>query len=125
MPQDSLNDILFTGPTLQPDLMLLISNWRIFKYVFNGDVEKMYRQVVVHKDNSLLRDYKLKTVTFGVNCAPFLVFRTSYELAENTKSEFPLATQVLKSQTYVCQSFTSIRVSVLRQMQCTLSFVLI
>ncbi|XP_049315814.1 uncharacterized protein LOC125779230 [Bactrocera dorsalis] len=111
---NSLNDILFTGPALQPDLMLLILNWRIYKYVFNGDVEKMYRQIVVHDDdqdfqriifrkspNSPLRDFKLKTVTFGVNCAPYLAIRTLHELAEDTKSEFPLATQVLKTQTYV------------------------
>ncbi|XP_036340744.1 uncharacterized protein LOC118750117 [Rhagoletis pomonella] len=77
---NSLNDVLYTGPTLQPDLMLLILNWRMFKYVFNGDVEKMYRQILVHKNDqdfqriifrnspsSPIRDYKLKTVTFGFN----------------------------------------------------------
>ena len=76
----------------------------------------MYRQIVVHKDdqdfqriifrkspNSRLHDYKLKTVTFGVSCVPYLqvAIRTLHELVENTKSEFPLATQVLKTQTYV------------------------
>ena len=37
----SRNDVLYyTGPTLQPDIKLLILNWRIFKYVFNGDLKK-------------------------------------------------------------------------------------
>ncbi|XP_036346150.1 uncharacterized protein LOC118755421 [Rhagoletis pomonella] len=111
---NSLNDVLYTGPTLQPDLMLLILNWRMFKYVFNGDVEKMYRQILVHKNDqdfqriifrnspsSPIRDYKLKTVTFGVNCAPFLAIRTLHELANDIKEKLPLATPVLKTQTYV------------------------
>lgn len=38
---NSLLDVLFTGPTLQPVLILLILNWRIFEYAFNGDVEKV------------------------------------------------------------------------------------
>ncbi|XP_017475903.1 PREDICTED: uncharacterized protein LOC108366116 [Rhagoletis zephyria] len=74
----------------------------------------MYRQILVHKDdqdfqriifrnspNSPICDYKLKTVTFGVNCAPFLAIRTLHELANDIKEKFPLATPVLKTQTYV------------------------
>ncbi|XP_050340167.1 uncharacterized protein LOC126766422 [Bactrocera neohumeralis] len=110
----SLNDILYTGTTLQPDLMLLILNWRMFKYVFNGDVEKMYRQILVHKDdqdfqrivfrkssNSPISDYKLKTVTFGINCAPYLAIRTLHEVAKTCETNLPLATSVLQTQTYV------------------------
>ncbi|XP_054083224.1 uncharacterized protein LOC128920268 isoform X1 [Zeugodacus cucurbitae] len=110
----SLNDVLYTGPTLQPDLMLLILNWRMFKYVFNGDVEKMYRQIMVHEDdqdfqrivfrnsiNSPISDYKLKTVTFGINCAPYLAIRTLHEVAKTCETNLPLASSVLQTQTYV------------------------
>lgn len=46
-----LNDILHIGPTLQLDLATLILRWRLCKYVFSGDIEKVYRQIVIHKDD--------------------------------------------------------------------------
>ncbi|XP_067620476.1 uncharacterized protein [Eurosta solidaginis] len=110
----SLNDVLHTGPVLQNDLMVVILNWRLYKYVFNGDIEKMYRQIYVHKEDQdfqrilfrqfpqgQVEDFKLKTVTFGVNCAPYLAIRTLQQLAEDCKAELPLATNVLLRETYV------------------------
>ncbi|XP_036322247.1 uncharacterized protein LOC118736259 [Rhagoletis pomonella] len=110
----SLNDVLCTGPTLQPDLMLLILKWRTYKFVFNGDVEKMYRQILLHDvdqdyqrivfrsdTNSPIRDYKLKTVTFGVNCVPYLAIRTLHQLAEDVKTLHPKAVSILINETYV------------------------
>ncbi|XP_073841583.1 uncharacterized protein [Musca autumnalis] len=110
----SLNDILYTGPTLQNELMNVILRWRFFKYVFNGDIQKMYRQIFVHeKDQQFQRilfrssplekveDYCLKTVTFGVNCAPYLAIRTLLQLSDDSKDSHPTASQILKSQIYV------------------------
>lgn len=110
----SLNDVLYTGPTLQTDLIATILNWRQYKYVFSGDIQKMYRQILVHpadrnyqrilhqKDNSSpIRDYCLTTVTFGVNCAPFLAIRTLKQLAVDSKSKLPLAAAVIENESYV------------------------
>ncbi|XP_075163053.1 uncharacterized protein LOC142235680 [Haematobia irritans] len=110
----SLNDILFTGPTLQTDLMSVILRWRFFKYVFNGDIEKMYRQIYVHEEdrsfqkilfrsspNTEIQDFALRTVTFGVNCAPYLAIRTLLQLSSDGKITHPNASSILKSQTYV------------------------
>ncbi|XP_059224007.1 uncharacterized protein LOC131997304 [Stomoxys calcitrans] len=110
----SLNDILHTGPILQNDLMNVILRWRFFKYVFNGDIQKMYRQIYVHKDDrefqrvlfrnshtEAVQDYRLKTVTFGINCAPYLAIRTLLQLSEDGKSTHPMASSVLKDQIYV------------------------
>lgn len=110
----SLNDVLYTGLVLQNDLMVVILNWRLYKFVFNGDIEKMYHQILVdEKDqdyqriifrrtpSSLIQDFKLKTVTFGVNCAPYLAIRTLHQLAEDLKSSFPLAHNILLRETYV------------------------
>uniref|UniRef100_W8AH72 Peptidase A2 domain-containing protein n=1 Tax=Ceratitis capitata TaxID=7213 RepID=W8AH72_CERCA len=111
---NSLNDVLHTGPSLQPDLMLLILQWRMYRYVFNGDIEKMYRQILLHpKDTRFhrilfresveeeLMDYELQTVTFGVNCAPYLAIRTLLQLAEDISLKYPLASKVLKQHMYV------------------------
>ncbi|XP_075157832.1 uncharacterized protein LOC142231099 [Haematobia irritans] len=110
----SLNDILHTGPTLQNDLMNVILRWRFFKYVFNGDIQKMYRQIYIHEDDrqfqrilfrrsktESIRDYCLKTVTFGVNCAPYLAIRTLLELSEDGKNTHPTASSILKDHIYV------------------------
>ncbi|XP_058987969.1 uncharacterized protein LOC131806993 [Musca domestica] len=110
----SLNDILHVGPTLQQDLVLLILRWRIFKFVFNSDITQMYRQVRVDSKHSPLQkilyrnsttkqvlDYELQTVTFGVNCAPYLAIRTLLQLADDTGSEFPLEAHILRKCMYV------------------------
>nr|XP_041630604.1 uncharacterized protein LOC121502051 [Drosophila kikkawai] len=76
---NSLNDILYPGPVLQSDLTLQILKWRTFKFVFNADITKMYRQILLNQEHTpfqriLFRngqgdisDFELQTVTFGVN----------------------------------------------------------
>lgn len=111
---NSLNDILHVGPALQRDLMAVILNWRLYQFVFSGDIEKMYRQILVHKDDldyqrilfrpdptSPIKDFALKTVTFGVNCAPYLAIRTLMQLARDSQDKFPQASHILQNETYV------------------------
>ncbi|XP_046801107.1 uncharacterized protein LOC124418530 [Lucilia cuprina] len=94
--------------------MNVILNWRTYRYVFSGDIQKMYRQILVHpEDRSFQRilfqeehsapfkDYQLKTVTFGVNCAPFLAIRTLLQLATDSEAKFPRAASILRNETYV------------------------
>ncbi|XP_017463308.1 PREDICTED: uncharacterized protein LOC108356720, partial [Rhagoletis zephyria] len=110
----SLNDILHTGPVLQNDLMLIILKWRLYKYVFNGDIENMYRQIYVQPEEqdfqrivfrrtpqSSVEDFKLKTVTFGVNCAPYLAIRTLHQLAKDSHDKHPKASKILLNEIYV------------------------
>ncbi|XP_073841230.1 uncharacterized protein [Musca autumnalis] len=111
---NSLNDILYVGPTLQLDLVLLILRWRLFKFVFNCDITQMYRQIRVDPTQTPLQrilfrdsphkpvqDFELQTVTFGVNCAPYLAIRTLLQLADDTENEFPLAAHILRKCMYV------------------------
>ncbi|XP_059221530.1 uncharacterized protein LOC131998438 [Stomoxys calcitrans] len=110
----SLNDVLLSGPSLQLDLTLLLLQWRFFRYVFNCDIEKMYRQIlvdnehtrfhrIVFRDSPLnaIREYELKTVTFGVNCAPYLAIRTLLQLAEDVGEIYPIASHILRTCMYV------------------------
>ncbi|XP_033239458.1 uncharacterized protein [Drosophila pseudoobscura] len=101
------------GPVLQSDLTLQILKWRYFRYVFNADITKMYRQIWVDPKHTpfqrilfrnkegLIRDYELKTVTFGVNCAPFLAIRVLQQLASDVQSRFPKASRIIRSFMYV------------------------
>ncbi|XP_075167684.1 uncharacterized protein LOC142239804 [Haematobia irritans] len=110
----SLNDVLHTGPVLQNDLTLLILRWRFYQFVLNGDIQKMYRQILVHQShtpfqrilfrktpNEQIQDFELKTATFGLNCAPYLANRTMIQLANDVQDKYPLASQILRSYMYV------------------------
>ncbi|XP_075167809.1 uncharacterized protein LOC142239965 [Haematobia irritans] len=110
----SLNDILYVGPTLQLELVYLILRWRFFKYVFNCDITQMYRQIRVNSAHTSLQriafrdspqkdvqDYELQTVTFGVNCAPYLAIRTLLQLADDSEDEYPHAAHILRRCMYV------------------------
>ncbi|XP_075990229.1 uncharacterized protein LOC142985870 [Anticarsia gemmatalis] len=92
----TLNDFMFRGPNLQQDLQTLILKWRQFRYAFTADIEKMFRQIWVHRDdqrfqkiiwrnspNEALQEYQLATVTYGTKSAPFLAMITLKQLAQD------------------------------------------
>ncbi|XP_075157895.1 uncharacterized protein LOC142231162 [Haematobia irritans] len=110
----SLNDVLHTGPVLQNDLTILILRWRFYRFVLNGDIQQMYRQILVDSSDTPfqrilfrksqddpIQDFELKTVTFGLNCAPYLAIRTMIQLANDVQDKYPLASHILKSCMYV------------------------
>ncbi|XP_058448645.1 uncharacterized protein LOC131428617 [Malaya genurostris] len=110
----SLNDVLLTGPTVQPTLLATVLNFRMHRYAMTADIEKMYRQILVHpedrplqqilwrqKESEAIKPYYLNTVTYGTSCAPFLATRTLNQLAEDDGDDFPLATPVVKRDFYV------------------------
>lgn len=110
----SLNDVLHIGPTLQSDLMMILLNWRFYKFVFSGDIEKMYRQILVHPDDcdfqrilhrtdptSPVKDFCLNTLTFGVNCSPYLAIRTLLKLAQDSSTTHSRASYIIQNETYV------------------------
>ncbi|XP_062123208.1 uncharacterized protein LOC133836632 [Drosophila sulfurigaster albostrigata] len=109
----SLNDILHTGPILQSDLTIQILKWRFFKFVFNADITKMYRQILVDPKHTRFQrllfrtpdeklcDFELNTVTFGVNCAPYLAIRVLHQLASDVRDRYPLASDIIANYMYV------------------------
>ncbi|XP_038106708.1 uncharacterized protein LOC119766311 [Culex quinquefasciatus] len=110
----SLNDVLLAGPTIQDTLLSIVLRFRMHAFVVTGDIEKMYRQILVHTaDQPLqrilwrgnrtepLKTYQLLTVTYGTNCAPFLATRVLQQLAEDEKARFPLAAPVVRKDLYM------------------------
>jgi len=113
----SLNDVLHTGAKLQQDLFDVLIWFRLFRYVFSTDIEKMFRQINVHEEDwdlqrilwidndSHIRSYHLTTVTYGLACAPFLALRTLQQLIEDEGTKFPLAVSPLSKGRYVDDIF--------------------
>ncbi|XP_055621955.1 uncharacterized protein LOC129765573 [Toxorhynchites rutilus septentrionalis] len=110
----SLNDLLLTGSTVQPTLLSIVLNFRFHRYVMTADIEKMYRQIMVHPEDRPLQQilwrqlesdpikaYFLNTVTYGTSCAPFLATRTLNQLAEDEGEDFPLAKPIVRQDFYV------------------------
>ncbi|GBM17928.1 hypothetical protein AVEN_111081-1 [Araneus ventricosus] len=108
----SLNDTM-KGDVIE-DVFQTISRFRRHKFAFTIDIQKMYRQILINPDqqdlqrivwktgpNAEVSAYRLKTVTYGMSNAPFLAIRTLQQLAEDEKSRFPLASEVLLHDTYM------------------------
>ncbi|XP_070138593.1 uncharacterized protein [Drosophila bipectinata] len=84
----SLNDILCIGPPLQNDLGGVIMKWRLHRYVFAADIQRMYRCIDMHQedaqfqrilwrnDQNEIAEYSLNTVTFGTASAPYTAIRS-------------------------------------------------
>ncbi|XP_071581338.1 uncharacterized protein [Temnothorax nylanderi] len=110
----SLNDFLMAGPKLQQDIAAIILRWRLFRYVYMADIAKMFRQILVHRDDAdyqrilwrppdslLIRLYRLLTVTYGQKPSPFLAQRSLIQLARDEGKDFPDAVNIIEESTYV------------------------
>ncbi|XP_029167428.1 uncharacterized protein LOC114937926 [Nylanderia fulva] len=111
---DSLNKYLATGLNLLPSLADILLRWRRHRYVFATDIEKIYRQILVHPDdqslqrilwrqnaNDEIKEYWLDTVTYGLSCAPYLAIRTLRQLAEDEGHCYPKGAIILLSDVYM------------------------
>ncbi|XP_070066095.1 uncharacterized protein [Drosophila virilis] len=110
----SLNDLLHTGPAIQPKLFNILIHFRFLKVALCGDVCKMYRCVrITHPDqflkfilwrdhqNESIRTYTLDTVTYGTKPAAFPAIRAMQQLAHNEEPTFPLAAKIVYRDFYV------------------------
>ncbi|KMQ84566.1 hypothetical protein RF55_17540, partial [Lasius niger] len=74
---DTINKFLHTGPNLLPALADILLRWRRHRFVIATDIEKMYRQILLHpedrglqrilwrnKTNEETKEYWLNTVTY-------------------------------------------------------------
>uniref|UniRef100_A0A8D9B3Q3 Integrase catalytic domain-containing protein n=1 Tax=Cacopsylla melanoneura TaxID=428564 RepID=A0A8D9B3Q3_9HEMI len=106
----SLNDILYTGPKLYSDLLGILLNFRLFVCAINGDITKMFLQIMVN-DNDCnyqkllwrfsscepLTIYEMKVVIFGMRSSPYLAQRTVRHLFNDEIVNYPGATGILES----------------------------
>ncbi len=110
----SLNDTMYTGATLQDDLFDILLRFREHPIVIKADITKMFRQFQLTTEDSNLhrilwregpehpiRDYRLKTITYGTASATYLSTRCLQQLALDVKERCPEASKALLSSMYV------------------------
>lgn len=110
----SLNDVQYSGPAIQNELISILLNFRLHEYVMSADICKMYRMIRLSPDqrkfhrifwrknpSEELKIYELKTVTYGTASAPYLAIRCLHELADQNSKEFPEACKVIRKGFYV------------------------
>ncbi|XP_070526960.1 uncharacterized protein [Cardiocondyla obscurior] len=113
----SLNDIMYSGANHQRDIFDILLWIRTHRILFSTDVEKMFRQIALHQDDwslqkilwkendGRIKDYYLTTLTYGMNCAPFLALRTMHQLVLDEGHRFPLAISCITTGRYMDDIF--------------------
>lgn len=110
----SLNETQLVGEKLQQDLFLTLINFRRFRYGITADIEKMYRQILMHPDDRKyqkilwrpteaepVRVYELNTVTYGHACAPHCAIRTLIQCARDNEAQSPRGARIIQECFYV------------------------
>ena len=107
----SINDALMVGPVVQDDLFSIILRFRFYKIALSADIAKMYRQVVLRKqdrdfhrflwfdEDGNLKHYRFKRVIYGISCAAHLSTRCLKEIAKRTEN--PHVSYALSHSFYV------------------------
>jgi hypothetical protein len=113
----SLNDVLETGPNLNPDLLSVLLRFRKYEIAWIADIEKAFLNIALQPEDaeairflwprdpavpgSPLIAYKWKRVPFGLSSSPFLLRVTIYKHFKSLKSRFPETIQQLEENLYV------------------------
>ncbi|CAG9118488.1 unnamed protein product [Plutella xylostella] len=110
----SLNDLQLNGPTVQRDLYDIIILFRLGKFTFTTDIRRMFRNINVdpaytslqnilwrESPTETLKVIRLDSVTYGLKSSSYLATRCLDELATRYRNDYPLASSIIKENTYV------------------------
>ncbi|XP_048511951.1 uncharacterized protein LOC125501095 [Athalia rosae] len=108
-----LNELLHVGPKTQNDTFDVLLYVRRHRLIFTTDVEKLFRQILVHPDDrkfqrilwiddhSQTQEFELSTVTYGTTSAPYLSGHTLRQLLLDEGHDFLLAAEPFEKGSYV------------------------
>ncbi|GFU12921.1 integrase catalytic domain-containing protein [Trichonephila clavipes] len=117
--QPSLNDCIWSGENLNPNIFHLIISFRLNTIAITADIECAFLQISLRDEDRdavrfLFPDiksnktdpykfqvYRFKRVMFGVNVSPFLLSATIKHHIENYREQYPAATKMLDTCLYV------------------------
>ena len=119
----SLNDELLSGPDLTNNLLGVICRFRMYHYAITCDVEKMFHQFIVPKnDRNYLRflwwpngdtelppkEYRMKVYLFGATSSPGCASYALKYLANQERVTYPTASHFIINDFYVDDGLTSV-----------------
>lgn len=109
----SLNDVLLTG-LIEQDLFSIIMRFRLHPIVITADIEKMYRQVYIDKEDRKyqriiwrnnpeepLQIKELNTVTQGMTSAPYQATNTIRQLLKDELKRYPEVSRIIVEDIFV------------------------
>lgn len=110
----SINDTQIIGPVIQDDLFSILLRFRLHQIALIGDIEKMYRQILINPverklQRILWRDepsmsidtYELNTITYGTASASYLATKCLQYLSEIYSDIYPKTSRILKTDFYM------------------------
>nr|CAI5841921.1 unnamed protein product [Callosobruchus analis] len=116
----SLNDVLEQGENLTPHLFHVLLNFRLGAIAIIADIEKAFLQIEVEENDrdalsflwyeepivdasqlSKVVSYRMRRVTFGVNCSPFLLAATFKKHLQSQTENFKDTCEILLQSFYV------------------------
>lgn len=123
----SLNDVLESGPNLNPELIDVLTRFRTHNIAIVADIEKAFLQISLAKtDRSAVRflwyertpkigeelppvvTYQMTRVPFGVTSSPFLLAATLHHHLRNLPEQYDGTADILRSHLYVDDLVTGV-----------------
>ncbi|GFR24658.1 transposable element Tcb2 transposase [Trichonephila clavata] len=115
----SLNDLLFSGPNIIPELLYIILKFRKYEIAFCGDIEKAFLNIsIAQEDSKYLKflwfdlkgseDFKvmnMQRLPFGVTSSPFILTATIKNHLKKHINVNPECVNMLNSSLYVDDLF--------------------
>ncbi|GFU09138.1 reverse transcriptase domain-containing protein [Trichonephila clavipes] len=116
--QPSLNDCIWSGENLNPNIFHLIISFRLNTIAITADIERAFCKSHYVTRTEMQLDFCFQTlnqikqiptsfkcidlsVMFGVNVSPFLLSATIKHHIENYREQYPAATEMLDTCLYV------------------------
>ncbi|XP_046868527.1 uncharacterized protein LOC124460982 [Drosophila willistoni] len=87
------------------------------RVVFNASSKSTNGRILFRNKEGQLGDYELNTITFGINCAPFLAIQILQQLASDVQSKFPLASDIIKAYMYVDDVVAATAIAMVNELQ--------
>jgi len=113
----SINNCLFEGTNLFPEILGILLRFRLRKYAFTGDIEKAFLQIKINPEDrdftrflwhedvsnaaSKVKEYRFCRVPFGFKSSPFILNQVIQTHLNYCKPLYPETIDAIKENIYV------------------------